>query len=81
LIGESGDMGEYGNRMERGDVGEFVGIVEHGATGWIRRRGAVREFVVAVWESSLWKVSGGEVLSDFVGGTGDMPFCVTGRIC
>ena len=48
MIGESGEMGEYGNRMERGDIGEFVDIVEHGATGWIRRRGVACEFVVAV---------------------------------
>ena len=72
MIGESGEMGEYGNRMERGDIGEFVGIVEHGATGWIRRRGAVRELVVAVWGSRSWRVWGGDVWSDFVGGTGDM---------
>lgn len=72
MIGESGEMGEYGNRMERGDIGEFVGIVEHGATGWIRRCGVVCEFVVAVWGSRLWEVSGSDIWSDFVGGTGDM---------
>ena len=48
LIGESGGMGEYGNCMEWGDVGEVVGILCNGTTGWIRRRGAVRKFVVGV---------------------------------
>ena len=48
MIGESGGMGEYGNCMEWGDVGEVVGILCNGTTGWIRRRGAVREFVVDV---------------------------------